>query len=271
MCQLRTLTSREWREICCGERKSGQKTTPSQGARHRRCPKARRVGSSSGVSSPNVKAELKMDCVLSVLRVHRLAGRAGTRGWREGHGSRRSPRAPQAGVRALEGPCGERRGGRPHRSRRGGELVRQCPRARAVAGAAGGTCRTGGSRWRRRRKRGCRVRLGRRLVAPLTPQEANGSDRVAGGLRLVGGSGEWPGVGTGGGGAAVVEVLGTQREGWERAVVRAVGGRGTREEKCCACAPHRRRRKRRAAGLEGRQRFRQPPANGGADADRRVS
>ena len=68
------------------------------------------------------------------------------------------------------------------------------------------------------------VRLGRRLVATLTPEEAKDSDRAwlegcvwsaarASGL-------EWDRWRC----AAVVEVLRTQRDGWERAVVRAVGG-----------------------------------------------
>ena len=68
------------------------------------------------------------------------------------------------------------------------------------------------------------VRLGRRLAATLTPEEAKDSDRAwlegcvwsaarASGL-------EWDRWRC----AAVAEVLRTQRDGWEMAVVRAVGG-----------------------------------------------
>ncbi|MCY4565424.1 MAG: hypothetical protein OXE40_13235, partial [Gammaproteobacteria bacterium] len=68
------------------------------------------------------------------------------------------------------------------------------------------------------------VRLGRRLAATLTPEDAKESDRAwlegcvwsaarASGL-------EWDRWRC----AAVAEVLRTQREGWELAIVRAVGG-----------------------------------------------
>ena len=67
------------------------------------------------------------------------------------------------------------------------------------------------------------VRLGRRLVASLSPKQAREADRAwlegcvwsaarASGL-------EWDRLKC----AAVAEILSTQREGWERAVVRAVG------------------------------------------------
>ena len=68
------------------------------------------------------------------------------------------------------------------------------------------------------------VRLGRRLIASLSPQEALGADRSwlegcvwsaarASGL-------EWDRMRC----AVVAEVLRTQREGWEHAIIRAVGG-----------------------------------------------
>ena len=68
------------------------------------------------------------------------------------------------------------------------------------------------------------VRLGRRLAATLTPEDAKESDRAwledcvwsaAGASGL-----EWDRWRC----AAVPEVLRTQREGWELAVLRAVGG-----------------------------------------------
>ena len=70
------------------------------------------------------------------------------------------------------------------------------------------------------------IRLGRRLAATLTPEDARESDRAwlegcvwsaarASGL-------EWDRWRC----AAVAEVLRTQRDGWELAVVRAVGGVG---------------------------------------------
>lgn len=71
------------------------------------------------------------------------------------------------------------------------------------------------------------VRLGRRLAATLTPEDAKDADRAwlegciwsvarASGL-------QWDRWRC----AAVAEVLRTQREGWELAVVRAVGGSGS--------------------------------------------
>ena len=70
------------------------------------------------------------------------------------------------------------------------------------------------------------VRLGRRLAATLTPEDAKGSDRawlegcIWSAARASGR--EWDRWRC----AAVAEVLRTQREGWELAVVHAVGGSG---------------------------------------------